>query len=95
MLKLMRRYRRKDRPLQFSGSSTRQRAALLAISSGIDADTTDTDGYIASALDLPEYAHIKALKGADTRGIPPHLRRRQHIGALPRRQRNHRTQQAA
>ncbi|VEP41853.1 MULTISPECIES: Z1 domain-containing protein [Tessaracoccus] len=66
-LKLMRRYRRSDRPWQFSGSSTRQRDALLAISSGIDADTIDTDGYVASALDLPEYAHVKALK-VRTRG---------------------------
>ena len=66
-LKLMRRYRRSDRPWQFSGSSTRQRDALLAVSSGIDADTIDTDGYVASALDLPEYAHVKALK-VPTRG---------------------------
>ena len=61
-LKLMRRYRRSDRPWQFSGSSTRQRDALLAISSGIDAETVDIDGDIASALSLPDYAHLKALK---------------------------------
>ncbi|SMO49238.1 Z1 domain-containing protein [Propioniciclava tarda] len=66
-LKLMRRYRRSDRPWQFSGSSTRQRAALLAISSGIDADTVDKDGHIATALALPDYAHVKALK-VPTRG---------------------------
>lgn len=66
-LRIMRRYRRSDRPWQFSGSSTRQRAALLAVSSGIDANTVDTDGYIASALGLPQYAHVKALKIA-TRG---------------------------
>lgn len=66
-LKLMRRYRRSDRPWQFSGSSTRQRDALLAVSSGIDAETIDTDGYVASALDLPEYVHVKALK-VPTRG---------------------------
>ena len=66
-LRIMRRFRRSDRPWQFSGSSTRQRDALLAISSGIDADTVDTDGYVASALELPEYAHVKALKVA-TRG---------------------------
>jgi hypothetical protein len=66
-IRLMRRYRRSDRPWQFSGSSTRQREALQAISGGIDADTVDRDGHIAAALDLPEYAHIKALKVA-TRG---------------------------
>ena len=63
----MRRFRRSDRPWQFSGSSTRQRDALLAISSGIDADTVDVDGRIASALSLPEYAHVNALK-VPTRG---------------------------
>lgn len=66
-LKLMRRYRRDDRPEQFSGSSTRQRAALQAISSGIDAATIDVAGHIASALDLPEYGHISSLK-EPTRG---------------------------
>lgn len=67
MLKLMRRYRRSDRPWQFSGSSTRQRDVLLAISSGIDADTVDTDSKIEDALNLPEYGHVKALK-VPTRG---------------------------
>ncbi|NCD16049.1 MAG: endonuclease [Actinobacteria bacterium] len=66
-LRIMRRFRRSDRPWQYSGSSTRQRDALLAISSGIDADTVDADGHVASALKLPEYAHVKALKVA-TRG---------------------------
>lgn len=66
-LKVMRRYRRSDRPWQFSGSSTRQRDALLAVSSGIDAETVDIDRSIATALELPEYRHIKALKVA-TRG---------------------------
>jgi hypothetical protein len=66
-LRIMRRYRRPDRPWQFSGSSTRQRDALLAISSGIDAETVDVDGEIASSLELPEYAHVKELKVA-TRG---------------------------
>jgi len=66
-LRIMRRFRRSDRPWQFSGSSTRQRDALLAISSGIDADTVDTGGHVAAALELPEYAHVKALKVA-TRG---------------------------
>jgi hypothetical protein len=61
-LRIIRRYRRPDRPWQFSGSSTRQRDALLAISSGIDAETVDVDGEIASALELPEYAHVKELK---------------------------------
>lgn len=66
-LKIIRRYRRLDRPWQFSGSSTRQRDALWAISSGIDAETIDVDGEISSALEFPEYAHIKELKVA-TRG---------------------------
>lgn len=66
-LRIIRRYRRPDRPWQFSGSSTRQRDALLAISSGIDAETVDVDREIASALELPEYAHVKKLKVA-TRG---------------------------
>ena len=66
-LKLMRRYRRSDRPWQFSGSSTRQRDALLAVSGGIDADTVDIDGYVDSALNLADYAHVKALK-VPTRG---------------------------
>lgn len=66
-LKIIRRYRRPDRPWQFSGSSTRQRDALLAISSGIDAETVDVHGEIASALEMPEYAHVKKLKIA-TRG---------------------------
>ncbi|MDF3337898.1 Z1 domain-containing protein [Mycolicibacterium septicum] len=66
-LKIIRRYRRPDRPWQFSGSSTRQRDALLAISSGIDAETVDVDGAIAEGLKLPEYAHVKELKIA-TRG---------------------------
>lgn len=66
-LEIMRRYRRTDRPWQFSGSSTRQRDALQAISSGIDAETIDVDRKIASALDLPEYEHLKELKIA-TRG---------------------------
>jgi hypothetical protein len=66
-LKIMRRFRRTDRPEQFSGSSTRQRDALLAISSGIDAQTVDIKGWIASALDLPEYRHVKDLK-VPTRG---------------------------
>lgn len=66
-LKIMRRYRRTDRPWQFSGSSTRQRDALLAVSSGIDAATIDVDGQIASALDLPEYKQVKKLK-VPTRG---------------------------
>lgn len=66
-LRLMRRFRRSDRPWQFSGSSTRQRDALLAISSGIDADTVDVNGRIASALSLPEYTHVNALK-VPTRG---------------------------
>jgi hypothetical protein len=66
-LKIIRRYRRPDRPWQFSGSSTRQRDALHAISSGIDAETIDVDGEIASALELSEYAHVKKLKVA-TRG---------------------------
>lgn len=66
-LKIMRRFRRTDRPEQFSGSSTRQRDALLAISSGIDAQTVDLDGAIASALERPEYKHVKDLKVA-TRG---------------------------
>ena len=66
-LKIIRRYRRPDRPWQFSGSSTRQRDALLAISSGIDAETVDVDGEISSALELPQYSHVKRLKIA-TRG---------------------------
>lgn len=66
-LKIIRRYRRPDRPWQFSGSSTRQRDALLAISSGIDADTVDVHGEIESALQLPAYSHVKELKIA-TRG---------------------------
>lgn len=66
-LRIIRRYRRPDRPWQFSGSSTRQRDALYAVSSGIDAETVDVDRKIASALQLPEYAHIKNLKVA-TRG---------------------------
>lgn len=66
-LKIMRRFRRTDRPEQFSGSSTRQRDALLAISSGIDAQTVDIDGAIAAALERPEYEHVKDLKVA-TRG---------------------------
>ncbi len=66
-LRLMRRFRRSDRPWQFSGSSTRQRDALLAVSSGVDADTVDIDGRIASALNLPGFAHVKALK-VPTRG---------------------------
>jgi len=66
-LKIMRRRRRDDRPWQFSGSSTRQRAVLQAISSGIDSDTVDTNGAIASALRRPEYAHIMDLK-VPTRG---------------------------
>jgi hypothetical protein len=66
-LRIMRRFRRTDRPWQFSGSSTRQRDALTAISSGIDAETVDIDGDIASALELPEYRHVKELKVA-TRG---------------------------
>ncbi|WP_043456915.1 Z1 domain-containing protein [Gordonia polyisoprenivorans] len=66
-LKIMRRFRRTDRPWQFSGSSTRQRDALWAISSGIDAETIDVDGKIASALEQPEYAHVKDLK-VSTRG---------------------------
>lgn len=66
-LRIMRRFRRTDRPWQFSGSSTRQRDALLAVSSGIDAETVDINGEIASALELPEYKHVKELKVA-TRG---------------------------
>ena len=66
-LRIIRRFRRTDRPEQFSGSSTRQRDALLAISGGIDALTVDTDGAIASALERPEYKHVKELKVA-TRG---------------------------
>lgn len=66
-LKIIRRYRRPDRPWQFSGSSTRQRDALLAISSGIDAETVDVNHEISSALQLPEYSHVKELKVA-TRG---------------------------
>lgn len=66
-LTIIRRNRRTDRPWQFSGSSTRQRDALLTISSGIDAETVDVDHEIASALQLPEYAHVKELKVA-TRG---------------------------
>ncbi|MBD0022533.1 Z1 domain-containing protein [Gordonia sp. (in: high G+C Gram-positive bacteria)] len=66
-LKVMRRFRRDDRPWQFSGSSTRQRDALYALSNGIDAETIDVDGAIAAALELPEYAHIKGLRAA-TRG---------------------------
>ncbi|WP_244970681.1 Z1 domain-containing protein [Gordonia jinghuaiqii] len=66
-LKIMRRYRRSDRPWQFSGSSTRQRDALLAVSSGMDADTVDVSGHISAALDLPEYSHVKELK-VPTRG---------------------------
>ena len=66
-VRIMRRFRRTDRPWQFSGSSTRQRDALLAISSGIDAETVDVYGTIASALELPEYQHVKELKVA-TRG---------------------------
>ncbi|PXW31256.1 UNVERIFIED_CONTAM: Z1 domain-containing protein [Williamsia faeni] len=66
-LKIIRRSRRSDRPWQFSGSSTRQRDALLAISSGIDSDTVDVDHEIAAALDRPEYKHVKELKVA-TRG---------------------------
>lgn len=66
-LKIMRRYRRTDRPWQFSGSSTRQRDALWAISSGIDADTVDVDGDIAAHLELPKYRHIRDLK-VPTRG---------------------------
>lgn len=66
-LKVMRRFRRTDRPEQFSGSSTRQRDALLAISSGIDAQTVDIDGAITSALERPEYKHVKDLK-VSTRG---------------------------
>lgn len=66
-LKIMRRYRRPDRPWQFSGSSTRQRDALWAVSSGIDAETVDVNGYVAAALELPEYGHVKDLKVA-TRG---------------------------
>lgn len=89
----MRRYRRLDRAWQFSGSSTRQRDALLAISSGIDADIVDTDGYVASALGLPEYGHVKAQR-SHAWGIPSHVRRRQHVTALPRRQECHRRQAA-
>lgn len=66
-LRIMRRFRRTDRPEQFSGSSTRQRDALLAISCGIDAQTVDPAGAIASALDRPEYKHVKKLK-VPTRG---------------------------
>ncbi|MEV0950870.1 Z1 domain-containing protein [Promicromonospora sp. NPDC050249] len=66
-LRIMRRYRRDDRPWQFSGSSTRQREALLAISSGIDSETVDVDGAIAEALELPAYKHVKDLK-IPTRG---------------------------
>lgn len=66
-LKIMRRFRREDRPWQFSGSSTRQRDALLAISSAIDSATVDTEGKIASALAQPDFKHIKDLK-APTRG---------------------------
>ena len=66
-LKIMRRYRRLDRPWQFSGSSTRQRDALQAVSGGIDAETVDVYGEIAAALELPEYRHIKELK-VPTRG---------------------------
>ncbi|OBB45418.1 Z1 domain-containing protein [Mycobacterium sp. 852002-51961_SCH5331710] len=66
-LRIIRRYRRPDRPWQFSGSSTRQRDALLAISSGIDAETVDVDREIEFALEKPEYAHIKQLK-VPTRG---------------------------
>lgn len=63
-LTIIRRYRRPDRPEQFSGSSTRQREALQAVSSGIDSDTIDRDGNVRLALDLPEYKHIKDLKVA-------------------------------
>ena len=66
-LKVMRRNRREDRPWQFSGSSTRQRDALLAISSGIDSNTVDVDGHVSAALELPDYSHVKALK-VPTRG---------------------------
>jgi hypothetical protein len=66
-LRIIRRFRRTDRPWQFSGSSTRQRDALVAISGGIDAETVDQDGEIASALELPEFSHVKELKVA-TRG---------------------------
>lgn len=66
-LRLMRRFRRSDRPWQFSGSSTRQREAMLAVSSGIDASTVDLDGSIAQALELPQFAHVKDLK-VPTRG---------------------------
>jgi hypothetical protein len=66
-IKIMRRSRRDDRPWQFSGSSPRQRDALLAISSGIDSETVDEGGHIASALALPEYKHVEELKVA-TRG---------------------------
>lgn len=61
-LKVMRRSRRPDRPWQFSGSSTRQRAALLAISGGIDSATVDEDNSISNALNRPEYDHVRALK---------------------------------
>ncbi|MEU0312299.1 Z1 domain-containing protein [Nocardioides sp. NPDC006273] len=63
-LTIIRRYRRPDRPDQFSGSSTRQREALQAVSSGIDSDTLDRDGNVRLALDLPGYKHIKDLKVA-------------------------------
>jgi hypothetical protein len=66
-IRIMRRFRRPDRPWQFSGSSKRQRDALVAISGGIDAETVDQDGEIASALELPEFRHVKELKVA-TRG---------------------------
>ncbi|MER6972604.1 Z1 domain-containing protein [Nocardioides sp. NPDC000445] len=66
-LRIMRRFRREDRPWQFSGSSTRQRDALLAVSSAIDSATVDTDGAIAAALNQPDYKHVKDLK-VSTRG---------------------------
>lgn len=66
-LKIIRRFRRSDRPWQFSGSSTRQRDALLAVSSGIDSATVDVDREIATALERPEYEHVKELK-VPTRG---------------------------
>ncbi|WP_418003007.1 Z1 domain-containing protein [Mycobacterium sp. PDNC021] len=66
-LTIMRRSRREDRDGQFSGSSKRQRDPLLAISNGINKQTVDVNGLIASALELPEYGHLKELKVA-TRG---------------------------
>lgn len=81
-LKVMRRYRHLDRRCQFSGSWTRQHDSLLAISTGIDAETVDINTEMASALDLPEYKVVKNLK-VEARGLAAQFSCALPLGSAP------------